>query len=131
MTFSTKNMDPRSRKKIRIHKRITGRGECPRIVVFRSSKHIYAQLVCDETKSTLASASTLEKEVRDRLAALQVESGTKSSKGRNAARVVGEVLAARAKSKQVKKAVFDRSGYVYSGRIAAVADGARQGGLEF
>lgn len=131
MTISTKNMDPRARKKIRINKRITGTSERPRIVVFRSSKHTYAQVVCDESRSTLASASTLEKEVQDRISGLKVEEGTKSTKGRNAAQVVGEVLAARAKAKNVKSAVFDRSGYVYSGRVAAVAEGARKGGLEF
>ncbi len=132
---------PRDKNKIRIRKRLSGTAERPRISVFKSSKHTYAQVVSDETGTTLAAASTLEADVIaeiDKLIAASKKKDaeaaikdTKSSKSVNAARAVGVVLARRVLEKKLTKVVFDRNGFLYSGRIKAVADGAREGGLEF
>ena len=94
----------------------------PRLSVFRSSKHIYAQVIDDANGVTLASASSLEKEVRG---------GAKTGANVDAAKAVGERVAERAKEKGVKQVVFDRGGYLYHGRVKALADAAREGGLEF
>lgn len=94
----------------------------PRLSVFRSLKQIYAQLVDDETGRTLASASTLDPEVRQRAA---------GKKKAEASSVVGEVLAQRARARGITAVVFDRSGYLYHGRIRALAEAARTAGLEF
>jgi len=112
----------RLRRHLRVRKKINGTAERPRLSVFRSSKHIYAQLIDDEKGITLASASTLDKELRDKVG----NGGTVE-----AARQVGELIARRAKEKGVAKVVFDRGGYLYHGRIQALADAAREGGLEF
>jgi len=112
----------RLRRHLRVRKKINGTAERPRLSVFRSSKHIYAQLIDDEKGITLASASTLDKELRDKI-------GNGGSV--EAARQVGELIARRAKEKGVAKVVFDRGGYLYHGRIQALADAAREGGLEF
>ena len=109
--------------RIKRHKRVRGKvsgtAQCPRLNVFRSAKHIYAQLIDDVAGVTLCSASTLEKDME--------------GYGGNceAAKKVGEKLAEKAKAKGISDVVFDRSGYVYHGRIAALADGAREGGLNF
>lgn len=112
----------RLRRHLRVRKKISGTAARPRLSVFRSAKHIYAQLIDDEKGVTLASASTLDKELRDKI-----------SNGGNveAARQVGELIAQRAKAQGVDKVVFDRGGYLYHGRIQALADAAREGGLEF
>ena len=110
------------RRHLRIKKRVRGTIQKPRISVFRSLKHIYAQIVDDEKGCTLVSASTLNLEGRDKL---------KSTKDGDAARLVGSLLAKRALAKNIKKVVFDRSGYLYHGRIKALAEGARSEGLEF
>ena len=94
----------------------------PRLSVFRSSKQIYAQVIDDEKGVTLAAASTLEKDLRD---------GLKTGADVNAARKVGKEIAERAKKAGVKAVVFDRAGYHYHGRVKALAEGAREGGLEF
>jgi large subunit ribosomal protein L18 len=94
----------------------------PRLSVFRSSKHIYAQVIDDTKGETLAAASSLEKEVR---------SGGKTGANVDAAKAVGQRLAERAKEKGVKQVVFDRGGYLYHGRVKALADAAREGGLDF
>jgi len=94
----------------------------PRLSVFRSSKQIYAQVIDDEKGVTLAAASTLEKDLRD---------GLKTGADVNAARKVGKEVAERAKKAGVKAVVFDRAGYLYHGRVKALAEGAREGGLEF
>jgi large subunit ribosomal protein L18 len=94
----------------------------PRLSVFRSSKHIYAQVIDDANGVTLASASSLEKEVRG---------GAKTGANVDAAKAVGVRVAERAKEKGVKQVVFDRGGYLYHGRVKALADAAREGGLEF
>ncbi|MBV9956194.1 MAG: 50S ribosomal protein L18 [Pseudolabrys sp.] len=93
-----------------------------RLSVFRSSKHIYAQLIDDDKGVTIASASTMEKTVRD---------GRKTGANIDAAKAVGKTLAERALEKGIKDVVFDRGGYIYHGRIKALADAAREGGLNF
>ncbi len=124
----------RDRVKHRIRKRMTGSEARPRLTVFKSVQHTYAQLVDDISGVTLLSASTLEKEVADRIGSIKVEdapSKAKSKKSVAAARAVGIVLAERCKGKNITAVVFDRNGFVYHGRIQAVADGAREGGLQF
>jgi large subunit ribosomal protein L18 len=110
----------RKKRHARIRAKISGTPERPRLTVFRSNKHIYAQLIDDTNGVTVASASTLDKEV-------SVESSSNSE----AAVKVGELVAKRAIEKGYKSVVFDRSGYLYHGRIQALADAARETGLEF
>ena len=112
----------RQARKGAIRKRVSGTAERPRLSVFRSSKHIYAQAVDDTTGAVLAAASDLE-------AAVQADLEGKSKSDR--ARVVGKAIAAKLLAKQVAAVVFDRNGYLYHGRVAQVADGAREGGLTF
>jgi large subunit ribosomal protein L18 len=112
----------RKRKHVRVRKKISGTGECPGLCVFRSNAHIYAQIIDDETQTTLASASTLDKEIKGSV-----------SVGSNieAAKAVGKLIAERAAAKDIKVVVFDRSGYLYHGRVQALAEAAREAGLEF
>ncbi|MGZ0711756.1 50S ribosomal protein L18 (plasmid) [Coraliomargarita sp. W4R53] len=110
--------DARSRRHARLRKKVVGTPERPRLVVNRSSRHVFVQLVDDSQGFTLASASTLEADLRD-------FDGDKTAK----ARKVGELVAERAKAAGVSDAVFDRGGNRYAGRVAAIADGAREGGL--
>ena len=112
----------RLRRKSRIRKRVQGSQERPRLSVFRSALHIYAQVIDDSAGKTLVGVSTLTKELRD---------GLKGLKKRQAAQKVGEELARRCKELQIEKVVFDRNGYRYHGRISALADAARKGGLQF
>lgn len=106
----------------RVRKKVSGTAERPRLNVYRSTNHIYAQVIDDVKGVTLCSASTLEKDV-----AAQVASLTK----KEAAKVVGEAVAKKALALGIKAVVFDRGGYVYTGRVEALADGARAAGLEF
>jgi large subunit ribosomal protein L18 len=108
----------RARRHMRVRKKITGSAARPRLAVKRSAKHIFAQLVDDGTGRTLASASTLDADVRS-------AEGDKKTR----AHQVGELLASRAREAGISAAVFDRAGYAYHGRVAALADGAREGGL--
>jgi large subunit ribosomal protein L18 len=121
---SRKGMNPRAasrlRRQVRVRKKIFGAPERPRLVVSRSAKHISAQVIDDTLGRTLVSASTMEADVR-------LASGDKSAKAKH----VGETLAARAKAAGIENVVFDRAGHRYHGRIAALADGAREGGLGF
>jgi large subunit ribosomal protein L18 len=110
----------RKRRHTRVRKKMTGTAARPRLVVTRSARHILVQIVDDTAGKTLASASTMEKELKG-------ASGDKSAKSRE----VGKLLASRAKAAGVSAVVFDRGGNKYHGRIAALADGAREGGLEF
>ena len=113
----------RARRRLHIRKKITGSTERPRLVVFRSNKHIYAQLIDDLDRRTLLTVSTLSKDI-----AKDVDSAeNKSAK----ARLVGKLLAEKAKENKIEKVVFDRAGYLYHGRVKALADAAREGGLEF
>ena len=111
----------RLKRKKRIKKKFAG-GERLRLSVFRSSKHIYAQIIDDGKGQTLAAASTLSGELKDQLGGL---------KKTDAAKAVGKLLAAKARAQGIDKVVFDRNGFLYHGRIRAVAEGAREGGLEF
>lgn len=115
------NVTGRARRKRRIRKKVFGTGERPRLSVFRSAKHIYAQVIDDTQGVTLAAASTVEKDFE----------GAELTKVEEARRV-GELLARRCLEKSVEKIVFDRNGFPYnSGRIRALAEGAREGGLKF
>ncbi len=116
--------DARKHRKIRIRKKISGTGERPRLVVYRSNMHIYAQIVDDTTGKTLASASTLKNEGRDK-------SASKNYCNKAAAAGVGKEIARLAGEKNIKQVVFDRNGYLYHGRIQSLADSARENGLEF
>ena len=106
----------------RIRNRIVGTPERPRLSVFRSDKHIYAQIIDDVAGKTLAAASTVEKDI-----AAQITEMDKTA----AAKFVGKALAEKAKAAGIEEVVFDRGGYLYTGRVAALADGAREGGLKF
>jgi large subunit ribosomal protein L18 len=110
----------RKRRHTRVRKKVTGTASRPRLVVSRSTRHLFVQVVDDSVGTTLASASTMEADVR-------AIDGDKSAK----AKKVGELLAERAKSAGVDTVVFDRGGNKYHGRIAALAEGAREGGLAF
>jgi large subunit ribosomal protein L18 len=112
----------RERRKLRIRRKISGTAEKPRLTVFRSAKHIYAQVVDDVTGNTVAHASTLTKEVRTTL-----DDATKS----DAAKKVGTAIAKLLLAKGISQIVFDRNGYLYHGRVRALADAAREGGLKF
>lgn len=110
----------RTRRKIRTRRRVMGEPSCPRLTVFRSLNHIYAQLVDDMAGTTLASASSAESSL-----------GLEKTGNAEAAKKVGATIAERAKGKGVDKIVFDRNGFPFHGRIKALADGAREGGLKF
>ncbi len=112
----------RLRRHTRVRKKISGTAETPRLSVYRSLNHIYVQIIDDVKGVTLCSASTMEKEVKG-----EIKDMTKT----DAAKVVGKKVAERAVAKGVKEVVFDRGGYLYTGRVQAVADGAREGGLSF
>ena len=115
---SAKKIKLRSKKKVRIRKKVFGTEERPRLSVFRSARHIYAQIVDDVNGKTLVESSTLSLDV--------------SSKGsREAAKEIGMDLAKKAKGKKINAIVFDRSGYLYHGRVKALADALREGGLQF
>jgi large subunit ribosomal protein L18 len=115
---STTKSAARGRRHARLRKRITGSAETPRLVVTRSARHVFVQVVDDSRGFTLASASTMETELRDL-------DGDKTAKARR----VGELVAGRAKDAGISAVVFDRGGNKYAGRVAAIADGAREGGL--
>ncbi|MBB6734965.1 50S ribosomal protein L18 [Cohnella zeiphila] len=121
ITKSDKNK-ARLKRHLRVRKKISGTNERPRLSVFRSSKHIYAQLIDDIKGVTIASASTVDKEL-----ASQIGNGGNVE----SARKVGELIAKRAKEKGYENVVFDRGGYLYHGRIQALADAAREAGLQF
>ena len=118
--ISTRRRVARVRRHTRIRKKITGTPERPRLVVNRSSRHLVVQLVDDTVGHTIASARTLESEIR----AMDGDKKAKAAK-------VGQLLAERAKTAGISKVVFDRGGYDYHGRVAAAADAAREAGLEF
>jgi large subunit ribosomal protein L18 len=111
----------RERRKRRIRKKISGSGDRPRVSVFRSSKHIYAQAIDDSKGSTLATVSTLSEGVKESL------EGDKTAE----AKAVGAALAKVLKDKGIEQIIFDRNGYLYHGRVKALAEGAREAGLKF
>ena len=110
------------RRHIRVRKKISGVPECPRLAVYRSTKHIYAQLIDDVNKVTICSASSIDKDLREKLA---------NGGNIDAAKVVGEAIAQKALKAGVKDCVFDRGGFLYHGRVSALADAAREAGLNF
>jgi large subunit ribosomal protein L18 len=112
----------RSRRHTRVRKHISGTAQRPRLSIFRSLISIYAQVIDDQSGNTLVSASSIDPEVKGKLKGMD--------KSKQAA-VVGKILAERAKSKGISSVVFDRGGFRYMGRVKALADGAREGGLEF
>jgi large subunit ribosomal protein L18 len=116
-------LTPRQRRHVRVRAKVSGTASRPRLNVFRSSAHIYAQVIDDDRGRTLVAASDLEQEVRDR-------AGTEATKSARA-RAVGELIGERAKAAGIDAIVFDRGGYLYHGRVKAVADGARESGLVF
>ena len=120
MSRAPKNLNPRQKRHRRVRKNVVGTPDRPRLAVFRSTKHVSAQVIDDITGRTLASASTYEKDL-------------KSNYGGNvdAAKAIGRLVGERAKAAGVDKVVFDRGGNLYHGRIAALADAAREAGLEF
>ncbi len=111
----------RVRKHVRVRKKVSGTADKPRLNVYRSSKHIYAQLIDDGKGTTLATASSLCSELES----------LKTGANKEAARAVGKLIAQKAKDKKIERAVFDRGGYLYHGRIKELAEGAREGGLKF
>ena len=109
----------RAHRHLRVRSKISGTAECPRLNVFRSAKHIYAQVIDDVTGTTLCAASSMSK-------------GFEGNGGNvEGAKKVGEMIAEKCREKGIEEVVFDRGGYVYHGRVAALADGAREGGLKF
>ncbi|MFO7152551.1 MAG: 50S ribosomal protein L18 [Bacillota bacterium] len=113
--------EARKRRHKRIRKKVFGTAERPRLNVFRSLKHIYAQIINDEEGRTLVAASTLDPAIRDSVKGCNIE----------AAEMVGELIAKRALEKGITKVTFDRGGYLYHGRVKALAEAARRAGLEF
>jgi len=118
--MSLTKIERRQRIKYRIRSRLSGSGERPRMSVFRSNKQIYVQLIDDVTGQTLASASSREKEI-----------ATQKVNKSEQARLVGKLIAEKAKEKGIETVVFDRSGYLYHGRVKNLADAARESGLKF
>lgn len=112
----------REKKHRRIRNRFSGTAQRPRLAVYRSNKHIYAQIIDDDAQKTLAAAGTVEKEIRDSL---------EHTDDIAAAQKVGEVIAQRAAQAGIKEVVFDRGGYIYQGKVAALAEAARKAGLDF
>ncbi|MCX8071390.1 MAG: 50S ribosomal protein L18 [Candidatus Binatia bacterium] len=111
----------RYRRQARVRKKVRGTDTKPRLCVFRSNKHIYAQVISDQTGRTLAAASTLEPELR----------ATGRTGNKEAARRVGELVGQKCRQLGITEVVFDRNGFLYHGRVQAVAEGARQAGLKF
>jgi len=123
----TKAMKAKRERRERAHRRVRlrvrGSAERPRLSIYKSLKYIYAQVIDDDQGATLAAASSADPDIRGQVG--------KSTSSKAAAKLVGEVVAARAKEKGIEKVVFDRGGYVYHGRVQAVAEGAREKGLQF
>jgi large subunit ribosomal protein L18 len=122
MDISKQKRISRARRHFRVRTRVSGTPSRPRMNIYRSSANIYVQVIDDTVGNTLVSASTVDKEI-----APQIAGKTKLE----AAKIVGQVVGARAKAAGITQIVFDRGGYRYHGRVAAVADGAREAGLEF
>ena len=114
--------DVRAKKHMRIRNRFSGTAERPRLAVFRSNNHMYAQIIDDTVGNTLVSASTLEKDIKSEL---------EKTNNVDAAAYLGTVIAKRAIEKGIKEVVFDRGGFIYQGKVAALAEAAREAGLEF
>lgn len=122
MATNKSRLEARSRRHARVRKKVHGTAERPRLCVYRSLQEIYAQVIDDEAGNTLISASSIDHELRPQT------TGLKKSEQ---ARLVGKAVAERARAKGIKTVVFDRGGYRYIGRVKALADAAREGGLDF
>ncbi len=112
----------RTKKHMRVRNRLSGTAERPRLAVFRSNNHMYAQIIDDVAQNTLVSASTLQKEVND---------GLEKTNNVDAAKKLGETIANKAKEKGITSVVFDRGGFIYQGKVKALAEAAREAGLDF
>jgi large subunit ribosomal protein L18 len=121
--IAMKSSNPRDKRKKRVRKKIMGTSESPRLSVFRSSKNIYAQIIDDTNSKTLVNASSLTKGVS--------EDVKKKGGNKEGAALVGKLIAERALKSGIKKVVFDRNGFLYHGRVKALAEAAREGGLKF
>lgn len=119
MVTKTKRKEERTRRHIRVRRKISGTTECPRLCVYRSNTNIYAQIIDDVVANTIVSASTLDKEVKTKHA------------NKEAAKEVGALIAKRAMEKNIKDVVFDRGGYIYHGVVKELAEAAREAGLNF
>jgi large subunit ribosomal protein L18 len=114
--------EARVKRQVRVRRKVRGSGECPRLCVFRSARHIYAQIIEDATGKTLVATSTIAKEVVE---------GQKYTGNVDAAKAVGAAIAKKALEQNIKQVVFDRNGFLYHGRVKALADAAREAGLAF
>ena len=122
MVSKKSRSEVRVKKHRRIRNRLSGTPECPRLAVFRSNNHMYAQIIDDTVGNTLVAASTVEKEVSSEL---------EKTNDKAAAAYVGTVIAKRALEKGIKEVVFDRGGFIYQGKVQVLADAAREAGLDF
>ena len=122
MIKKNSRQDVRVKKHNRMRNRFSGTAERPRLAVFRSNNHMYAQIIDDTVGNTLAAASTLDKDVKDKL---------EKTNNVEAAKYLGTVIAKKALDKGIKVVVFDRGGFIYQGKVAALADAAREAGLQF
>ena len=122
MVSKQSRQEVRVKKHMKIRNRFSGTAERPRLAVFRSNNHMYAQIIDDTVGNTLVAASTLEKEVKEQL---------EKTNNVDAAAYLGKVIAEKALEKGIKEVVFDRGGFIYQGKIQALADAAREAGLEF
>ncbi len=121
MVSKTSRQEVRAEKHIRIRSRLSGTADRPRLAVFRSNDHMYAQIIDDTVGNTIVSASTLDKDVKAEL---------EKTNNVEAAAYLGKVIAKKALDKGIKEVVFDRGGYIYQGKVAALAEAAREAGLE-
>ena len=122
MNVAKERRDSRKKRQVRVRRKVMGSPDRPRLCVFRSAKHIYAQLVVDSTGSTIIAASTLSPEIRTEIVELDKS---------DAAKKVGQLIGKKAIEKNIHRVVFDRNGFLYHGRVKALAEGARESGLEF
>lgn len=122
MNVAKQRRDARAKRQVRVRKKVRGTMERPRLCVFRSAKHIYVQIIEDVTGRTLVTASTANKEVSE---------GVKYTGNVEAAKAVGQTIAKKALEQNIKQVVFDRNGFLYHGRVKALADAAREAGLSF
>lgn len=122
MIRKSSRSEAREKRHYRLRSKISGTAQRPRLAVYRSDKHMYAQIIDDMAGHTLVSASTVEKEAKEKL---------DKTSNKDAAKFVGELVAKRAIKKGIKEIVFDRGGYIYHGKIKALAEAAREAGLQF
>src|SRR5690554_1446533 len=125
MPVQTSRREARVKRHLRLRKKVTGNAERPRLSVFKSLRHIYAQIIDDTAGKTILCASTLEPEIKKQT------DKAKSGGNVEGAKIVGEIIAERALANGIKKVVFDRGGNIYHGRVAALAEAARKKGLDF